>query len=246
MKTSKRAIEFIKGHEGLRLQAYRCPSGIWTIGWGHTSDDRFPVKNGMKISKKTAEEMLRHDIEEAEAAIDRVVRVPLNGNQYGALVSLVFNIGAGAFARSTLVKRLNKGQKNLSREFAMWNKGTVGGKKKTLPGLVRRRAEEAALFATPPSLGDKVVRQPKITGASDETIEARDNKGAVAEDKSKEPPLKTLLGGALAALLAPILQVYNDLKGAFDDLGPASVVLSVLVILAIAYAVWTYLRGNDQ
>lgn len=245
MKTSRRAVEFIKGHEGLRLQAYRCPTGHWTIGWGHTSDARFPVHNGMKISKAKAQEMLEHDIEEAEAAIDRVLRVKLNGNQYGAVVSLVFNIGVGAFAKSSLLRALNRDQRNVSREFGMWVKGTVNGKRKTLPGLVRRRAEEAALFATPTSLEDKIVKQPPITGASEETVEARDNKLGVEQAKDKTP-WKSLLGGGLMALLAPVFQLYEELRGSLGDIPYIGVILSSLVAVAVLYMVVSYMRRDDD
>lgn len=244
MKTSRRAVEFIKGHEGLRLQAYRCPTGHWTIGWGHTSDARFPVRNGMKISKAKAQEMLEHDIEEAEAAIDRVLRVKLNGNQYGAVVSLVFNIGVGAFTKSSLLRALNRGQKNVSREFGMWVKGTVNGKRKTLPGLVRRRAEEAALFATPTSLEDKIVKQPPITGASEETVEARDNKLGVEEARTKTP-WKTLIGGGLAAAIAPVLQVYEQLKTSFSSSPMIATALSVVALVGIGYAIYSFVRRDD-
>jgi len=244
MKTSKRAVQFIRDHEGLRLTAYKDAVGVWTIGYGHTSDPKYPVRPGMHITKAKAEEMLAWDIAEAETVLDKAVKVPLNGNEYGALISLMFNIGNGAFLKSTLLKRLNRGQRRLNAEFGMWVKGTKNGKRVTLSGLVRRRAEEAALFATPEALGDKVVKQPPIVGATEETTDARDAKKGVAEDKSKEPPIKSLLGGALAALLAPILQVYAQLKDAFGEAGPVAIVLSVLAMAAIAYVVFHYVRAG--
>lgn len=175
MKTSPRGQKFIKDHEGLRLVAYQDSVGVWTIGYGHTSDDYFPVKPKQRISKAKAEDLFRHDMEEAEAALDKLCRVPLNGNQYGALISLMFNIGNGAFARSTLLKKLNrKDYKGASKEFPRWSNPKV---------LLRRRNEEAALFNTPIALGNKEIDSGAGKIITDETRDARDAKGSVTPDK---------------------------------------------------------------
>ncbi len=247
MAISKRALQFIKDHEGLRLKAYRCPTGYWTIGYGHTSDAKYPVKPGMTITKKVAEEMLLHDVAEAEAVIDKVIKVPLNGNQRGALAAITFNIGNAAFAGSSLVKAINKGKKNVTWEFGLWVKGTVKGKKVTLPGLVRRRAEEAALFHTPEALGDKVPTQPKNIEPTQDTVDARNNKKGVeeAEDPTSKG-LYSLLAGGLMALVAPILEVYSMLQGLTADVPYLAPILSVLVLAAIGYAVYQYLKDGGQ
>jgi lysozyme len=129
----------IKRHEGLRLRAYLCPANVWTIGYGHTST----AKEGMLISEGQAEELLKRDLRDFEIAVIKAVIVPLTQHQFDALVSLTYNIGAGAFTRSTLVKRLNEGDyAGAACEFDRWNKG--GGR--VLPGLVKRRDEERKLF----------------------------------------------------------------------------------------------------
>ena len=244
MKISKRAEEFIKGHEALRLTAYRCPTGHWTIGWGHTDDAKYPVRNGMTITRLRAQQMFEHDVEEAEAALDRMLKVRLNGNQYGALVSLIFNIGIGAFAKSSVLRAVNAGKKNIARELGMWVKGTVKGRRKTLPGLVRRRSEEAALWATPASLKNVVVRPPAISGASEETLEARDAKLEVSEAKSKTP-WKTMIGGGMAAAISPVLQVYDQLRSSFDSSPWVTTVLSVAAAVAIMYAIYSFMKEDD-
>jgi lysozyme len=247
MKTSKRALQFIRDHEGLRLKAYRCPTGYWTIGYGHTSDAKYPVKPGMVITKAKAEEILLHDVAEAEADINKCLKVSLNGNQYGALCSWVFNLGGGKLKGSSLMKAINKGKKNVTWEFGLWVKGRVNGKLVTLPGLVRRRAEEAALFMTPASLEEKVVVQPKIDEPSEETTDARNQKGGV--EQAKDPTrsgLWSLLAGGLMAIVTPILAVYKELQTLTEDIPYLAPALSIAVVLAIAYAIYQYMKDGGQ
>jgi lysozyme len=141
MSISPAGIALIQAHEGLRLSAYRDPVGIWTIGYGSTTG----VHAGMKITRDQAILRLYHDVDNAEAAINGRVTVPLTQPQFDALVSFVFNVGAGAFRKSTLLKKLNAGDyAGATAEFPRWVKG--GGK--TLPGLVVRRAAEMLLFGS--------------------------------------------------------------------------------------------------
>src|SRR4051812_49352160 len=98
-------LALVKAYEGLRLEAYQDTSGIWTIGYGHTKG----VKPGDSIGAARAEQLLKADLMEAEQAVETLVTVPLTDNQFSALVSFVFNLGEAAFARSTLLKKLNQG-----------------------------------------------------------------------------------------------------------------------------------------
>ena len=137
---SEKGVDLIKGFEGLRLNAYRDPVGVWTIGYGHTGAD---VKPGMKITQARAEALLRHDTGWAQDAVRRSVKVPLTQGQFDALTSFTYNLGAGALASSTLVKKLNTGDyAGAQKEFGRWVH--AGGE--VLLGLVRRRAAEAKLF----------------------------------------------------------------------------------------------------
>ncbi len=157
MKTSESGIELIKRFEGLELEAYQDIAGIWTIGYGHTGPD---VEPGMKISERDAEELLRRDLKPREQAVDSAVRVPLNQNEFDALVSFVYNVGIGALRSSTALKRLNKGNRvGAADALTWWNKATVGGVLREVTGLTRRRAAERALFLTPTQAPD--VRDPK-------------------------------------------------------------------------------------
>ncbi|WP_256856084.1 lysozyme [Rodentibacter ratti] len=144
MKTSERGISHIIRDEGERLTAYQDIVGIWTIGVGHTGQvDGKPVTKGMKISKEKSSELLKTDLARFEKAINASVNVSLTQNQFDALVSLAFNIGEGAFRRSTLLRKLNAGDYNgASQQFLVWK--NAGGR--VSQGLLNRRKREKALF----------------------------------------------------------------------------------------------------
>lgn len=147
MKISSRGISLLKAHEGLRLFAYQDSVGVWTIGYGHTKD----VFPGQHISPSVAEEFLKQDLAWAEDCVNSSVKTPLSQNQFDALVSFVFNVGAGAFLDSTLLRLLNQNKfPEAAEEFLRWNKGTVNGEKIVLPGLTNRRKAEQKLFLSDP------------------------------------------------------------------------------------------------
>ncbi len=126
------------------MTAYICPAGILTIGYGHTGPD---VYRGMKITAAQAEAFLAQDLQKFANIVTSSVKVRLNANQMGALVSFTFNVGGGAFNTSTLLRRLNAGENPntvASQEMPRWNKG--GGV--VLPGLVRRREAEVKFFTS--------------------------------------------------------------------------------------------------
>ena len=137
------AADIIKRFEGCKLTAYRCPADVWTIGYGSTRN----VKEGMVISEAEAFARLMMDMQEAGEAVESYVKVPLNDNQFAALVSFVFNVGAGAFRKSTMLKMINSGQYLTAAE--QFNRWTKAGNQ-VLPGLVKRRAAERALFERKP------------------------------------------------------------------------------------------------
>lgn len=144
MKTSETGLDLIKKYEGLYLKAYRCPAGVWTVGYGSTRG----VRPWTVITRAQAEQRLREDIQTAEQMVDQVyyLQKKLKQNQYDALVSLTFNIGTTAFCRSTLRKKVlnNPEDRQIRQEFERWI--YAGGK--PLQGLIARRAEEADLYFT--------------------------------------------------------------------------------------------------
>jgi len=148
MKTSTAGRKAITEREGVRLESYKDSVGIRTIGVGHTSAAGAPVvKVGMTITAKEADDILSRDLTVFEAAVNDAVTVPLKQGEFDALVSLAFNIGSGAFKKSTLVKELNKGNRyGAANQFLVWDKVSVGGKKKALKGLTNRRKAERDQF----------------------------------------------------------------------------------------------------
>lgn len=133
------AKDLIKQYEGLKLEAYLCPAGIPTIGYGHTMG----VKLGQKITEGQANTFLDQDYLLAEKEVKGAVKVPLTENQLGALTSFVFNLGIGKLKGSTLLRLLNQGlYEDAAAKFEQW----VYGGGKVLPGLVARRAAEKKLF----------------------------------------------------------------------------------------------------
>ena len=139
METSKTGLDLIKHFEGCELYAYKCPAGVWTIGYGHTKG----VEPGMQITEQDAEDMLKEELIEYESYINDLVTVGLNQNQFDAMVSWVYNLGAGNLKASTLLKVLNAGDyAGVPEQMLRWNK--AGGK--VLEGLTRRRQAEADLF----------------------------------------------------------------------------------------------------
>lgn len=134
MKISQRGIDLIKEFEGCRLTAYKDAVGIWTIAYGHTKN----VKQGMKITQEQAEELLKEDLAEYEAKVEKYNKYNWNQNQFDALVSFAYNIGS----IDQLTSNGRRAIKTISEKILEYNK--AGGK--VLEGLTRRRKAEKALF----------------------------------------------------------------------------------------------------
>ena len=141
------AEKIIKEFEGCELTAYKCPAGVWTIGWGATNVNGAPVREGDKISQALADELLRAEIQRFATKLHQLIPASTNwgANQQAALTSWMYNVGAGAVEDSTLRKRINAGEAApvvVREELPKWDKANG----KPLPGLSRRRAAEVALF----------------------------------------------------------------------------------------------------
>ncbi|PKO97070.1 MAG: lysozyme [Bacteroidetes bacterium HGW-Bacteroidetes-7] len=145
MKTSSQGIQLIKDFEGLRLEAYRCPAGKWTIGYGHTRN----VIPGMKITSEVADKLLMDDLISVEKCLNES-NLALNQNQFDALSDFVFNFGTDKFLKSTLFKivRISPDDARISEELLKWNKGRVSGVLQVIPGLTRRRKAESLMYFT--------------------------------------------------------------------------------------------------
>jgi lysozyme len=140
MNISNTGISLIKKFEGCRLTAYKCPAGVWTIGYGHTGQE---VKRGLKITQETAERYLQNDLIVHANNVSKLVKKNLTQNQFDALVSFEYNVGYSAFKNSTMLKHLNNGNYiSAAEQFDRWVH--AGGVR--LEGLVKRRSAEKNLF----------------------------------------------------------------------------------------------------
>lgn len=193
---SAAGLDLIKEFEGYhkalpdgRCTAYLCPAGVWTIGWGCTEG----VKPGMIWTRAEAEAALLRELARFERAVVSLVKVPINQHQFDGLVSFAYNCGSGALAKSTILRRLNAGDvAGAAAAFGMWTKG--GGR--VLPGLVRRRQREAALFLTPVH-AQSTIPEPMAQ--------------AVTMDTAAGPlPKSGTVWGTLAGALAGVAAYVNE------------------------------------
>lgn len=144
MFLSLAGLNAIKEHEKFVSVPYKDQAGIWTIGYGHK------IEAGEEFSSLTEQEassLLAKDVGRAEDAVNSLVRVGLSQYQFDALVSFVFNVGTGAFRRSTLLRKLNAGDPTVAQEFTRWVYVTKGGQKVQSAGLLNRRQAEVAMFS---------------------------------------------------------------------------------------------------
>jgi lysozyme len=241
MKTSAAGIDLIKTFEGVRLKAYKCPADVWTIGVGHTSAAGPPkVTAGMTITAAQANKILAQDLVQFENGIDSSVKVPLTQNQFDALVSFVFNVGVGAFQKSTLLKKLNAGNYDaVPGELMKWTKG--GGKE--LPGLVRRRRAEAAMWRGVDD--DAKVKQ-------DARVEPDAPQPSKTMMQSKEGNAALLTGGA--ASLTAVNDAARQVKETGDSFtslldllkNPTFIVLVLVAVAAAAIWYWRWQRLKED
>jgi lysozyme len=146
MIASKNCINLIKLFEGYKAKSYLCPASVVTIGWGSTMyTDGRKIKMGDTINEQQAEQMLMWELKNKSNALHGL---NLNQNQFDSLLSFVYNLGIGAFAKSTLRKKIltNPNDPTIKDEFMRWNKARVGGELMELKGLTRRRTCEAELY----------------------------------------------------------------------------------------------------
>lgn len=167
MKINQDTIDLISQFETLHdgdlsqigLQPKLCPAGIWTVGFGHALlDGNGQFLRGKAyeteayrqygyLTEQGAEALLAQDLVVFGKGVEKLLTASPMSNEFGAMVSLAFNIGLGAFAKSSVLRHFNDYHKLLAADaFLMWDKATVNGKRVVLPGLVRRRQAERLLF----------------------------------------------------------------------------------------------------
>ena len=229
MSINKAGLALVKRFEGFRGKAYKCPAGVWTIGYGHTSKAGPPaVRPGMKITKTEAEDLLGHDLVKYELAVKGAVKVPINENQYAALVSFCYNIGPGGFRSSSALRYLNKGQHDkVPARMALWNKG--GGR--VLQGLVRRRRAEGDLFLEPAT---DVIRRTQDKEAED----ARNTEITAEEGKpmSKSKTNWTAIGTGAAGGVSALAGLET----------PVALAVIAVIVLGVGYIIYERRQKSIQ
>lgn len=227
---SEACVSLIKHFEGLHkvtpdgmVEAYLCPAGVWTIGYGHTKG----VFKGQKITKEECEDLLKDDLIEFADYVKAAVKVPLTQAQFDALVSFTYNLGPGNLKISALLRKLNaKDYEGAAAQFANWNKATVNGKLVALPGLTRRRTAEAALFTMDAPVGHDDVIQPQ-------TVEEQRVKPLTQS--------KTMAGATIAGagvMLTEVATQIQPVSEASPWIKQIFIVITVLGIALVAYARW--------
>ena len=146
MKVSQKGLDLIAKFEGIRLVAYKCSAGVWTVGVGSTRyEDGSPVKAGDVLENEAAAyKLFANTLTQYEQGVDKAITAEISQHQFDALVSLAYNIGVSAFAKSTVARRVNANPADpkIRDGFLLWVKAAG----KVLAGLVRRRTAEADLY----------------------------------------------------------------------------------------------------
>lgn len=157
------AVALIAEAEGLRLKAYRCPAGVLTCGWGETDG----VTPSTVWTKAQADQRLCDSIAERASQVLALCTDQPTENEFGAMVSLAYNIGIGAFSKSSVLKAHNRNDpQSAARAFGLWNRAKVNGKLQELPGLTSRRAAEASLYLKPTDEDEVQLRMPQAVMSS--------------------------------------------------------------------------------
>lgn len=200
MQINAAGIKLVKDFEGFSAEAYQCPAGVWTIGWGRTEG----VQEGDKTTMAKEHKTLVDSLNRYAAHVEAKCSVLPNENELAAMTSLAYNIGRDGFAKSTVLKCYNRGDREAAaRAFAMWNKAAG----KVLPGLVRRRAAEAALFLDPVGGEDTPMPQ-RIDPETPITSSVQVSAGSMSA-------VASIMGVA-----AQIAQSFKDVQEGFGALLP--------------------------
>lgn len=234
--SSENRRDLLQKFEGCKLTAYKCPAGVWTIGYGHTSAAGNPqVAGGLTITQVEAENILAKDLAVFERGVLNCVKVPLNQNQFDVLVDFAYNAGLGALQKSTLLKKVNAGDFDaVPAELMKWTKG--GGKE--LPGLVRRRQAEIAVWSKVDNhdLDEPDHRAEPDVQPSKTMIESKQGNAALAT---------TAIGGLSAAKeITAQAQDATDLMGTISGLLHNQNFLLMVALVGIGCAIWYWRKQH--
>jgi lysozyme len=251
MRISSVGKNLIKSYEGCRLRAYLCPAGVWTIGYGSTGPH---VYKGKVITKAEADALLDKDLVRFEKGVLQGVAPAIpNQNEFDAMVSLAFNIGVAAFKKSSIARQFKLGNKaKAANAFSLYVKG--GGK--VLPGLVRRRAEEKALFLT----GANLRTVERHTSAT-KTVKVPEASVVPQAPKSLAASREVIGGGVVGT--GGVLQMINgfsthdasEIKNGLEDVKHEQgfiaklyipEIASFLVVLLSGFIIWKRFKDRKE
>lgn len=156
LRINQATIDLVKKWEGFKAKAYLCPAGVLTVGYGTTNRANLPIPKimpGTVVTEDQATEWLIMGLERFGEKIRPHIVAPVNENEFGAFLSLAYNIGPAAFAESSALRHFNAGEKaRVPAAMQLWNKATINGQRQVLKGLVNRRKDEVKLFLRPVSV----------------------------------------------------------------------------------------------
>ena len=235
MKLTRDGIDDIKRSEALRLKAYPDPGSKdghpWTIGRGHTSAAGAPaVTKDMTITKAEAEEIFERDLNMFAAGVRKLIKRPLNDNQFSAFVSFAYNVGLGGFAKSSALRAANAGNFDVvPSKLALWNKNDG----KVMRGLVNRRAAEGQLFLSPVDFGGD-------GGKTEITNNVQASQGKPIEKSSTVKSAGILVAIGAAKPVKDAIEAFTEVVTVGKTFGATlwSLGIPVLVMIVIATAAW--------
>ena len=220
--------ELITRYESIRLHAYKCPAGVWTIGRGHTKG----VREGDVINASAEVAQFQRDMNEWEQNVRAYLRRQPNENQLAAFISFAFNVGIKGFASSSVLKAFERFDDDAAaRSFMLWDKATVNGKKVSLPGLTARRAAEAALYLLP----DKRImpEMPQDIAPEKTMVESSINRTAVIAGS-----------GTAMATLTTVADAVNQLN--ISSVGYKAWILPIILVGVLVAIGFIILDRYDQ
>ena len=259
MQMSQEGIDaLLKKYEGCKLKSYRCPANVCTIGYGHTSAAGAPaVTDGMTITQKQADDILRRDLVKYETAVYNMVKQPLTQHQFDVLVDFAYNAGVGNLQSSTLLKKVNAAQFDaVPAELMKWTKGKIPGKgMQVLPGLLRRRQAESAWWMAheiAPIGAVSLVSAPQDEPTEDEHEQRTEPQSvpvpSMSDSKQGNAAIVTAgLGGLGAAKeIAAQAQDASDTADQFIGLlsNPNFLIMSAIIGLGIA--IWFFRKQHME
>lgn len=248
MKIDEKGIDLLKDLEGLRLTAYQCSAGRWTIGYGHTSNAGAPtVVPGQKLTKDEADKILRRDVAYFENELSPLITGALNQGQWNAVVSFAYNVGIPAFSGSTLRKKINDGRlSDVPAEMMKWTKYTNPTTKmrEELKGLVIRRRAECGMWRSLDDPGEVKEGDMRLAAVAPEPVRN------VAQSKEATASIATTMAGSLL-VATEMKKQLDDAAGLVDAFlnaskNPSFVIACTIALISMAIFYWRRKRLVEE